>query len=130
MIKPEVKVAILREYIKSCRKLQSVAFYQWRLQFRPKHKEVIKELIETSFGHLKTDGPVCLNDYSSNSYLINSFECLGWHDPFDPPLELTELGAFDLVYPPQRYVDDHSPLCIYLPSRDVMLKIMRACVGC
>ena len=35
----------------------------------------------------------------------------------------------DLVYPKNRYVEDQSPLLVYLPSRKIMFQIMRACIG-
>lgn len=35
----------------------------------------------------------------------------------------------DFVYADSRYRKDNSPNCIYIPSRKVMLKIMRACIG-
>jgi len=102
-------------------------------------------------------------------YLINSFEDLGWADPFpdedyvemreeagakptpkkkpsllEPEIELPEevestngesiTMAEDqdpdlLVYPESRYGPDESPAAIHLPSRDVMFKLMRACIG-
>ena len=36
----------------------------------------------------------------------------------------------DLVYHENRYKEDCSPYTIYLPSNDVMFKMMRACLGC
>jgi hypothetical protein len=35
----------------------------------------------------------------------------------------------DFVYADSRYRKDNSPNCIYIPSKKVMLKIMRACIG-
>ena len=35
----------------------------------------------------------------------------------------------DLVYPASRYIEEGSPKCIYIPSQEIMLTIMRACVG-
>jgi len=34
----------------------------------------------------------------------------------------------DRVYPNSRYVKGNSPYCIYIPCKEVMLKLMRACV--
>ena len=45
------------------------------------------------------------------------------HD-FIPPKEYT-----DLVYSMSRYVKGESPKCIYFPSRKLMFKMMRACIG-
>jgi hypothetical protein len=79
---------------------------------------------------LKEEGTVCFNDYSANNYLINNFECIGWTDPNDMSETKLEMGPFDLVYPEERYVDDHSPFCIYIPSKPIMVKLMKACIGC
>ena len=37
--------------------------------------------------------------------------------------------TMDLVYLETRYYKEASPLCIYIPKKEVMLKIMRACIG-
>jgi hypothetical protein len=37
--------------------------------------------------------------------------------------------TMDLVYLESRYFPESSPLCIYIPKKEVMLKIMRACIG-
>lgn len=34
-----------------------------------------------------------------------------------------------LTYPPARYHEDHSPMCIYIPSNQVLFKMMRAAIG-
>jgi len=34
----------------------------------------------------------------------------------------------DRVYPDSRYTPGNSPYCIYIPCREVMLKLMRACI--
>lgn len=36
----------------------------------------------------------------------------------------------DMVYPKSRYFDEYSPMIIYIPSKPMMVKIMRACMGC
>lgn len=36
----------------------------------------------------------------------------------------------DLVYNLNRYQHDHSPMIIYIPSKAILFKMMRACVGC
>lgn len=75
-------------------------------------------------------------------FLINSFRTVGWSDPFPDEGE-TIIGsrleeflnlfvhedAQDLVYEPSRYCKEHSPLHLYVPKKEVMLKIMRACIG-
>ena len=35
----------------------------------------------------------------------------------------------DMVYGPTRYIKGFSPYCIYIPTKEIMVKIMRACVG-
>ena len=75
-------------------------------------------------------------------YQVNGFFQLGINDPYpedivslkgsrgdnDPYL----LGLFEddsaLVYNSDRYVLDCSPLMIYVPRKEVMFKMMRACV--
>ena len=37
--------------------------------------------------------------------------------------------TMDLVYLKSRYYEKSSPLCIYIPKKEVMLKIMRASIG-
>jgi hypothetical protein len=70
---------------------------------------------------------------------INSFFDIGWADPFteESPngLDLIKSiklpsSADDLVYDESRYNEKHSPYVIYLPSDDVMFKLMRACLHC
>jgi len=34
----------------------------------------------------------------------------------------------NLVYHLHRYIDDCSPMCVYLPSNEVMFKMMKACL--
>jgi hypothetical protein len=64
---------------------------------------------------------------------IHSLEQVGLCDPY-----IQELGsgkvirpkvADDLVYSKSRYYyEQQSPRCIYIPTRQLMLKLMRACV--
>ena len=66
-------------------------------------------------------------------YLINNFQCIGLADPFPkeerankdvkPPCYVDEL-----VYAESRYMEGLSPLCVYIPNKDIMFKIMRACI--
>ena len=78
---------------------------------------------------------------SYKPHLINSFQTIGWPDPF--PNDCKEVTGsiedghnlvipsetLDLVYLESRYYEEASPLCIYIPKKEVMLKIMRACIG-
>ena len=34
-----------------------------------------------------------------------------------------------LVYPEFRYIKGQVPYCIYIPRKEIMLKLMRACIG-
>ena len=68
-----------------------------------------------------------------HSHNINFFEQIGMPDPF--PRENKEVytkipaANTDLVYDQRRLVPDSIPLTVYLPSKRLLLKIMRACVG-
>ena len=68
-------------------------------------------------------------------YLINSFWGMGWSDPFPDEHSSIEPELADmimegkLIYNESRYEYDRSIVIIYLPSKLVMLKMMRACIG-
>lgn len=34
----------------------------------------------------------------------------------------------DLLYPENRYIEDQVPLHIYIPRKEIMFKLMRACI--
>ena len=71
---------------------------------------------------------------------IHSFWSLGMADPF--PDESTMMDTDNqyvgpdkfnmskLVYPKSRFTKEHTPMIIYIPSREMMIKIMRASMGC
>jgi len=73
------------------------------------------------------------------SYNMNSFLQMGLEDPF-PSDDLTIIGSYDdddykipacvhdNVYSDCRYYESCSPLCIYIPRKELMFKLMRACV--
>lgn len=72
-----------------------------------------------------------------NKKRINSFLEIRWQDPF--PDENTSLGQDQdefilhkdtLVYPEEFFHPKHGPMVITRPTDLVMLKLMRACVGC
>ena len=82
-----------------------------------------------------------LIDEQPRNYFINRFWTIGFADPFpnddefiigsvdDIPDDLaTPCKVEDHVYPCIRYTEGNSPYCIYIPSREVMLKLMRACI--
>ena len=70
---------------------------------------------------------------------MNSFLQMGFEDPF-PNEDLTIIGSYDddsykipthagdLVYSECRYIKGNSPLCVYIPRKELMFKLMRACV--
>lgn len=75
------------------------------------------------------------------NFLINRFWTVGFADPYpdddkhiigsvdDAPDELQPpSNADDKVYPEGRYTAGNSPYCIYIPNKEVMLKLMRACI--
>ena len=35
-----------------------------------------------------------------------------------------------MAYHDSLYDKDRSPMCIYMPSNEVLFKLMRACIGC
>lgn len=73
-------------------------------------------------------------------YYIQSFWSLGLADPFpdeattiDEQFQLigTEKILLDkFVYPDVWYESQWSPQMIYLPTRIIMMKMMRGCMGC
>ena len=69
----------------------------------------------------------------AKSFNIWSFEEIGMFDPFpEEPMETNfsvPQSEEDLVYRIDRYIDGESPKCIYVPSKLILWKIMRACIG-
>lgn len=72
-------------------------------------------------------------------YNINCFKQIGLEDPFPNDHETLTgsnnynvFHAFDpciSVYPETRMMKKHSPVCLYIPRREIMLKLMRASIG-
>ena len=80
-------------------------------------------------------------DERLSNFLINRFWTVGFSDPFpdddkniigsvdDVPDDLhTPSKVTDRIYPDSRYTPGNSPYCIYIPCKEVMLKLMRACI--
>ena len=44
--------------------------------------------------------------------------------------ESDDEDTIKLIYPRDRYTSEHSPMTIYIPTREIMFKMMRACLGC
>jgi len=40
-----------------------------------------------------------------------------------------EFTAEKLIYPAYKYNKEWSPTCVYIPSKQMLLKIIRACMG-
>ena len=79
--------------------------------------------------------------YEIKPYLINRFCSIGFVDPYpdddkfitgsvdDLPDDFKQASGFsDRVYPDSRYTPGNSPYCIYIPNKEIMLKLMRACI--
>ena len=91
--------------------------------------------IEEEFGLLCPDKRYI----EANPWLVHTFWSIGMADPFPDESTVMEEhnkwidGAFAVgaaVYPASRYTPDHSPAMLYVPSQYMMIKIIRACMGC
>jgi hypothetical protein len=85
-----------------------------------------------------------MDSLGSTSYLISTFFQIGQQDPFYNDHE-TVLGSLDdhdsnlcnellqkydsLVYQETRFTKDQSPICLFIPRKEIMLKLMRACIS-
>ena len=111
---------------------------------KPKHMTWEKAFISPDLEQrykLNYDDQDGEQEMKSSPYLIHSFWCLGLPDPFpDASTMMDTCNCYNdpnskftvehLVYPQSRYNDEYSPMIIYLPSKPMMVKIMRACIGC
>ena len=59
--------------------------------------------------------------------MINNLAYIGLPDPY--PTEETPSNFPKYGYPSERYVQGKSPSCVYIPTKLVMIKLMRACIG-
>ena len=149
-----------------CRELHSLAFLQWRIRY-PNHiycnHEAICECIVARIDRFKKLEGFNKDFISAKSrkngvigkdflvkydicdeykpFLINSFQTIGWSDPFPDDID-SVTGSLadgvnlkvpehplDYVYEDSRYCSDYSPMCIYVPKKEVMLKMMRGCIS-
>lgn len=74
-------------------------------------------------------------------HCINSFQTIGWADPFPDDDKKVDgsindghnlcipFGPSDLVYPESKYIEEFPPLQIYIPKKEIMLKLMRASIS-
>jgi hypothetical protein len=67
------------------------------------------------------------------TYNINHFEEVGWIDPhckdltnYSGKTSIVNQKWDQLVYHPERYKPDHPPLMIYLPSKDLLEKMIKS----
>ena len=71
--------------------------------------------------------------HRAKSYHVWSFQQIGMLDPYpNEPMEIDfeiPKSFDDLVYMPDRYVEEHSPKVLYIPSKLMLFKLMRACIG-
>ena len=81
----------------------------------------------------------------ASKFLISSFEQIGWQDPFpndcmmhafkdkghkcDCPKTMVPANSENLVYPESRYIKGMIPFVIYIPKKEMMMKMIRACFG-
>ena len=88
-----------------------------------------------------TENKYNIIDHLMANYLINRFFTVGFADPYPdddkfiigsvddaPDYLVIPSKVEDKVYPDSRYVEGNSPNCIYLPNKEIMLKLMRACI--
>ena len=72
-------------------------------------------------------------DFEDKDYRINCFEKVGWVDPF-PRDNLFKSNTKKpdnietLVYATSRYKPGEPPQVVYVPRREMMFKMMRACI--
>lgn len=82
-------------------------------------------------------------------FLINDFSHIGWDDPFsfesktDKEIaldnKLKELNRYERsinvekpyesIYAEYRYIEGFAPTVVYIPNSQVMMKMMRSCIG-
>ena len=76
---------------------------------------------------------------ASNPFLVHTFWSIGMADPYPDESTMFEPdnkwidGMFKIgtpVYPESRYREDQSPAMLYIPSKYMMIKIIRACMAC
>lgn len=71
-------------------------------------------------------------DCPDEPFNINSFQQIGMADPFPTENKVNfeiPRAHTDMVYGQSRYRKDNSPHTLYIPSRKLLFKIMRACIG-
>jgi hypothetical protein len=64
----------------------------------------------------------------TDKYLVRSFKMIGWADMLYGKEQVEDLEENDLAYPKEMYTLREMPKCIYVPSDEIMTKIMRICL--
>ena len=75
------------------------------------------------------------------SYVIASFLKIGWSDPYafeelnndlygEVHKQKLNLEIDTPVYNMRRLVPNESPACLWMPKKELMVKLMRACINC
>jgi hypothetical protein len=100
-----------------------------------KRESAGKASVVTTYGAERT--ATFYDDYKylmtkAKPFNIQNFESLGWPFPFQeesplPPFRIPK-KAERLVYDQSRYTADSSPSLICIPSRKMMITMMRACI--
>lgn len=158
-IEPNVIRAALEEYLRCSQRVHTIAFLQWRIMYPSHiqfHEEMLVELIEERMKFMYGNMYMGIRDKKkmpgkqygldqqfydnfaeaiskAQPYNIWSFEQIGLFDPY--PLEPMETKFHipetdeDLVYQQERFVYNNSPNTLYFPSKMLLFKIMRACIG-
>ena len=76
---------------------------------------------------------------SPQNYFINTFEQLGMPDPFPEEVYAFHANVPGIDAAPRLYSDavyeeyktnreDSSPMCLFIPRQELMLKLIRACI--
>ena len=78
-------------------------------------------------------------DNDLHCFNINSFAQIGMSDPFPndkSQFSKTDIDKFKLptttdqmIYDESRYIEGLAPYCIYIPRKELMFKMMKACIG-
>ena len=119
-VKADVKQFLLKKYVQACRWVYAIGFFQWRLNNdTPDHQipnydkeEDLLELIEkyNDIKHKRAQETVakpiqnpnlqitdknCLKKYElfeeePKDFLINSFQRIGWQDPFPDEVQMMD----------------------------------------
>ena len=153
----DVTKCVIKEFVMKCQELHQVAFLQWRAAFsrRPRHlytnelllisklaarlkafldpDRVTGKIVTARAAELPFQFYVNFHEVMvpCTQFQISCCDQIQLFDPF--PQETTMFRAprsrQDLVYHPSRFSKTAPPSCIFFPSRRLMFKFMRACVG-